>query len=71
MNIEYMRKAVETVLERKIDPTVWDRFARAEDTEYKVVELIAHLFEGAEPDISRTLGELDAEEAALSGEEPE
>jgi hypothetical protein len=61
MNIEHVQEAVEAVLERRIDSTVWDRFARAGDWEYEVIEVIAQLFEDAEPDINSTLAELDAD----------
>ena len=62
MNIEHLQEAVETVLQHKIDPTVWDRFAKAGDWEHEVVELLAQLFEDAEPGIIDTLAEIDASE---------
>jgi hypothetical protein len=65
MNIENMQKTVEIVLERRIDSTIWDRFARGGDWEYEVIELIAQIFEDVEPDINSTLAELDAENAEV------
>jgi len=63
MNIEHMREAVEIVLERKIDPTMWDRFASGCKWEREVVDLLARLLEDAEPSITEALAEIEVDEA--------
>ncbi len=65
MNIERLKEAVEAILERPIDPTVWDRFARSGAWHYPVIELLAGLFLDAEPDIIATLSEIDCTEVEV------
>ncbi len=62
MNIEHMIGAVEIVLDRRIDPTAWDWFARGGYWECAVIELLAQLYQDAEPEINQTLAEIDADE---------
>ena len=64
MNIEDMKAAVESILEREIDPTVWDRFARACHWENEVARLLAQLYADAERHIIETLSEIDPTEEA-------
>jgi hypothetical protein len=65
MNIEQIKEAVEAVLERQIDPTVWDRFVRSDAWHHPVIELLAGLFLDAERYIMATLAELDAAEQGV------
>ena len=65
MNIEQMKAAVEAIVNRQIDPTIWDRFARSCHWHSDVAELLAGLFLDAEPDIILKLAELDAAEQGV------
>ena len=67
MNIEHMKETVETILERKIDDTVWDRFACGETWRSAVTDLLGRLFLAAEGDTIRTLSEIGGDEAEVEG----
>ena len=65
MNIEQMKAAVEAIVNRQIDPTIWDRFVRSCHWHSDLAELLAGLFLDAEPHIIETLSELDATEQGV------